>query len=112
LILLNSKRVTPEKKVDVMGMTYAVIMKSKDAAEAERCLEHMLPAVVYQAQTAKERDVRQASKNFIRRTLESKELGESAMEAFAKGGVGSDNSKISIECCKATPDIFDNRNES
>ncbi len=109
LVAIDSKRVTARRKVDVLGMSYAVVSKAKDQREAVKCLESMLPTVVAQAAVAKDKDVRQAAKNFVRRTLESKEQGESAMEAFARAGVGSEDKATCIECCKAVPDIFDNR---
>ena len=93
------------------GMAFALISKSKSPSEAERCLELVLPVAVLQGATAANRNVRQAAKNFVRRSMESREgdVGGSAMEAYGKAAVGSEDSRTAIAACKAVPDIFDNR---
>ena len=90
-------------------MAFALISKSKSPSEAERCLELVLPVAVLQGATAANRNVRQAAKNFVRRSMESREVGGSAMEAYGKAAVGSEDARTCIAACKAVPDVLDNR---
>ena len=90
-------------------MAFALICKSKSPSEAERCLEHVLPVAVLQGATAANRNVRQAAKNFVRRAMESREVGASAMEAYGRAAVGSEDSRTCVAACKAVPDVFDSR---